>query len=133
MLAIKLKRIGKKHQASFRVVVMEKRSKLQGRFIEDLGWANPRTDENKVNAERASYWMKVGAKPTDTAWNLLVKTGVVRGKKIAVHSKSKKAVPVEEVKVAMPTDSAVVATPAKEAVPKEAAVSEAQPETPPVA
>lgn len=115
MLAIKLKRIGKKHQASFRVVVMEKRSKLQGRFLEDLGWANPRTDERQLNAERASYWMKVGAKPTDTAWNLLVKAGVVRGKKIAVHSKSKKT--------ATPTDAAVAATPVKE----EAAV----PETPP--
>ena len=125
MLAIKLKRIGKKHQASFRVVVMEKRSKLQGRFIEDLGWANPRTDERKVDAERASYWMKVGAKPTDTAWNLLVKAGVVRGKKIAVHGKSKKA-------TASPTDSAVVAAPAKEAAPKDAPV-EAPVETPPEA
>lgn len=117
MLAIKLKRIGKKHQASFRVVVMEKRSKLQGRFIEDLGWANPRTDERQVDAERASYWMKVGAKPTDTAWNLLVKAGVVRGKKIAVHRKSKK--PAE------PTATVVTATAAKEEA--------AAPETPPAA
>ena len=89
MLAIKLKRIGKKRQASFRVVVMEKRSKLQGRFVEDLGWANPHTDEQKVDAERTTHWLKVGAQPTDTAWNLLVKAGVVRGKKIAVHGKSK--------------------------------------------
>ncbi len=89
MLAIKLKRIGKKRQASFRVVVAEKRSKMKGDFVEDLGWANPRTNTSQVNAERASHWLKVGAQPTPTAWNLLVKLGVVRGKKIAVHGKSK--------------------------------------------
>ncbi|MFH0806159.1 MAG: 30S ribosomal protein S16 [Candidatus Brennerbacteria bacterium] len=110
MLAIKLKRIGKKRQASFRVVVMEKRSKLQGRFVEDLGWANPRTDEQKVNAERATHWLKVGAQPTDTAWNLLVKTGVVRGKKIAVHGKSKQKVEAAKAEAA----PAAVAAPAPE-------------------
>jgi small subunit ribosomal protein S16 len=95
MLAIKLKRIGKKHQVSFRLVVVEKRSKLQGRFVEDLGWANPRTDERRINAERVSHWMKVGAQPTPTVWNLLVKAGAVRGKKIAVHGKSKQSASIE--------------------------------------
>lgn len=118
MLAIKLKRIGKKHQASFRVVVMEKRSKLQGRFIEDLGWANPRTNERQVDATRATHWLKVGAQPTATAWNLLVKAGIVRGKKIAVHGKSKQAV-----EAAPATPAAEAAAPAaeekKEEAPKE--------------
>ena len=114
MLAIKLKRIGKKHQASFRVVVAEKRSKLRGSFIEDLGWANPRTDERNVNAERANYWLKVGAQPTATAWNLLVKEGVVRGKKIAVHGKSKQ--PAE----AVPAAASAPATPTPEASAPEA-------------
>ncbi|MDP3974738.1 MAG: 30S ribosomal protein S16 [Candidatus Jorgensenbacteria bacterium] len=127
MLAIKLKRIGKKHQASFRLVVMEKRSKLQGRFIEDLGWANPRTDERQVDAERASYWLKVGAQPTNTAWNLLVKAGVAKGKKIAVHGKSKKTtadggVPQEAVKAVAPAPEQ-----------KSEAVVESQPEKVPPA
>lgn len=91
MLAIKLQRIGKKSQASFRVIVQEKRTKLQGRSTEDLGWANPRTDRYEVNKERAAYWLTMGAQPTDTAWNLLVKAGVVRGAKRAVHGKSKGA------------------------------------------
>lgn len=89
MLAIKLKRIGKKHQPSFRVVVMEKRSKLGGRYIEDLGWLNPKTDETSVKKERVSYWMKNGAKPTDTVHNLLVKTGTITGPKKPVHRKKK--------------------------------------------
>lgn len=104
MLAIKLKRIGKKRQASFRVVVAEKRLKLQGRFVEDIGWANPRTDEYRVDAARAAHWIKMGAKPTDTAWNLLVRAGAVRGKKISVHGKSKK-----------PTEVAPAVVPAPEA------------------
>lgn len=95
MLAIKLKRIGKKGQASFRVVVQEKRTKLQGRSVEDLGWVNPRTDEYKVDTERAAHWLSMGAQPTDTAWNLLVKSGVVRGAKRPVHGVSKQEAPAE--------------------------------------
>ncbi len=90
MLTIKLRRIGKKHQASFRIIVSEKRSKLDGRYVEDLGWLNPRNDEVKVNNERAEYWLKNGAQPTDTVHNLLVKIGLIKGPKRAVHAKSKK-------------------------------------------
>jgi len=64
MLAIKLKRIGKKHQASFRIIVAEKRSKVNGRFLEDLGWFNPSTGQFRLNNERADYWLKNGAQPT---------------------------------------------------------------------
>ncbi len=91
MLAIKFKRIGKKHQASFRIIVTEKRYKVFGRFVEDLGWMNPRTGETQVNKERTLYWIKVGAKPTASIHNLLVREGIVEGKKIAVHKKSKKS------------------------------------------
>jgi small subunit ribosomal protein S16 len=89
VLAIKLKRVGKKHQASFRIVVMEKRSKLQGRATEDLGWMNPHTKKTEINKERAKYWLGVGAQATPTVWNLLISAGVVEGKKIPVHKKPK--------------------------------------------
>ena len=89
MLAIKFKRIGKKHQASFRIVVAEKRSKLQGRFVEDLGWFNPSSDDFKINNERVNYWIKNGAKPTASIHNLLIRGGVIKAKKIPVHSKAK--------------------------------------------
>lgn len=90
MLAIKLRRVGKKHQASFRLVVAEKKSKLRGKFIEDLGWFNPHTDEVNLNKERAAYWVKAGAQPTDSVHNLLVRIGVLSGPKIPVHAKPKK-------------------------------------------
>lgn len=90
MLAIKLRRIGKKGQASFRIVVTEKKSKLQGKFIEDLGWFNPHTNEFNFKKERAEHWLKVGAQPTDSVHNLLVRAGVLSGPKIPVHAKPKK-------------------------------------------
>ncbi|PIR89541.1 MAG: 30S ribosomal protein S16 [Candidatus Harrisonbacteria bacterium CG10_big_fil_rev_8_21_14_0_10_40_38] len=87
MLAIKLKRIGKKHQPSYRVVVTEKRSKLKGRYVEDLGWYNPMQEKDnlKIEGERVNYWMGNGAKPTDTVHNLLVRAGVLNSPKIPVH------------------------------------------------
>ncbi|MEX0689976.1 MAG: 30S ribosomal protein S16, partial [Candidatus Paceibacterota bacterium] len=91
MIAIKLKPVGKKKQISYRVVVAQKRSKLRGRFIEDLGWVNRHSNEFDINKERASYWLGVGAQPTDTVHNLLVTAKVIEGKKKSVHSnKSKK-------------------------------------------
>ena len=90
MLAIKLQRIGKKHQPSYRLVVQEKREKLGGRCAEDLGFYNPLLNKLEFNKERIAHWLKVGAQPTDTVHNLLVSEGVIDGPKIAVHKKSKK-------------------------------------------
>ena len=115
MLAIKLKRTGKKHQASFRVIVTEKRSKVFGRFLDDLGWSNPRTDAFDLKKDRVNHWLKVGAQPTPTVHNLFVRAGILSGAKIPVHKKSKKT--KEEASVA---PAAVGAAPAPEAKPAEA-------------
>ena len=99
MLAIKLQRIGKKHQPSYRFVVSEKRTKLSGgKITEDLGSYNPFTKKATVKKERVSYWVSVGAKPTITAHNLLVKEGVLKAPKSA--PKIKKAVAKEAEKKA---------------------------------
>lgn len=73
MLSIKLKMIGKKSQRSFRVIVQEARSKLRGKFIEDLGWYNPHSNQFEVKKNRVLYWLKVGARPTETVSQLLKK------------------------------------------------------------
>ncbi len=91
MLAIKLQRIGKKHQPSYRVVVAEKRSKLGGPPVEDLGAYDLRVKQLTVKKDRVEHWVKLGAKPTVTVWNLFVKNGVVAGKAIAVKMKKAKA------------------------------------------
>lgn len=90
MLAIKLKPVGKKHQRSFRIIVSEKRTKLQGKFVEDLGWFNPHTDKFFLKKERINFWLKNGAKPTESVFNLLVTAKIINGPKIPVHKKSKK-------------------------------------------
>jgi len=100
MLAIKFKRVGKKHQASFRIVVTEKRSKLNGRFVDDLGWFDPRTDKFELDKERAGHWLKTGAQATPSVHNLFVKAGIAEGPKIPVHKKPKKNVSGETEKAA---------------------------------
>jgi small subunit ribosomal protein S16 len=94
MLAIKLQRIGKKHQPSYRLVVAMKRSKMAGPPVEDLGSYNPFTKTATFKKERASYWIGVGAQPTVTAHNLLVKEGVVAGAKTAVKMKKVVIAPI---------------------------------------
>jgi small subunit ribosomal protein S16 len=96
MLAIKLQRIGKKHQPSYRLVVAEKRSKMIAPPVEDLGSYNPSTKSLVLNKERVSYWMKAGAQPTVTTHNLLVKEGVLSGAKLPVKMKKAVAKPAAE-------------------------------------
>jgi len=74
MLAIKLKIVGRRNQRSFRVIVQEARSKLGGKFVEDLGWFDPHTNQFKLNKERLKYWIEHGAQPTRSAARLLAKS-----------------------------------------------------------
>lgn len=69
-------------------MVQEKREKLDGKSVEDLGWFNPLLNKNEIKKERVLHWIKVGAQPTGTVHNLLVVAGIIAGKKIAVHKKS---------------------------------------------
>ena len=66
-------RMGAKGKPFYRVVVKEKRSKRDGKYIENLGTYNPMTDpaEVKLNYERIQYWVGVGAKPTETVASLI--------------------------------------------------------------
>ena len=113
MLVLKFRRVGKKHQAGFRIVVDEKRSKLLGKNLEDLGWYNPHDKKYELNTERILYWLKTGAQPTPTTHNLLVKAGVIKGDKIAVHKYVKKAEEVVTPVPAVPA-AAPAAAPAPE-------------------
>lgn len=84
MITLKLKSVGKKHERSFRLVVQEKRSKVLGKFIEDLGWYNPKTNKFEVNKDRTAYWLGVGASITPTVGNLLKKSKIevkIKGRK----------------------------------------------------
>src|SRR6056297_761723 len=90
MLRIRFMPAGRKRQITYRIVVAEKRSKLKGEPIEDLGWFDPGMDKAELNQERVKYWIEEGgAQPSDRVYNLLVEEGVIEGDKRAVHSKKK--------------------------------------------
>ncbi len=91
MLVIRLQRVGKKHQPSYRLVVAERRSKMIAPPTEDLGTYNPSGKKASFKKERILYWLGVGAKASVTTHNILVKEGVISDKKRAVRMK--KAVP----------------------------------------
>src|SRR3989338_9030426 len=95
MLVIRFFRVGKRNQPSFNVVVTDKRNPPRaGRFVEEVGFYNPATKEKVLSKERIQYWLSNGAQPSPTVYNLLVKEGILEGKKIAVHKKSKKQAPI---------------------------------------
>ncbi len=74
---IRLKRMGKKFYAVYRIVVMDSRTKRDGRAIEEIGLYNPNTQPStiEIKSDRAQYWLGVGAQPTDQVLNLLKITG----------------------------------------------------------
>ena len=114
MLVIRFLRAGKKNQPFYKIVVTDKKNPPRGgRFNEEVGFWNPLTKEKKLNAEKIKKWIKNGAKPSATVFNLLLKERILDGKKIAVHKKSKK-----------PAEAAVPAAPAPAETPKAEAPKE---------
>lgn len=94
MLTLRLFRVGKKNQPSFKIVVTDKRNPPRaGRFVEEVGFYNPLTKEKVLQKERVQYWLSKGVQPSPTVYNLLVKEGILAGKKIPLHKKSKKPAP----------------------------------------
>ncbi|MBQ7357858.1 MAG: 30S ribosomal protein S16 [Clostridia bacterium] len=79
MVKIRLRRMGMKKAPFYRVVVADSRYPRDGRFIEEIGYYNPATEpaEIKIDAEKATEWIKKGAQPTDTVKSLLKKSGIV--------------------------------------------------------
>lgn len=73
MLKIKLTRTGKRNQPSYRVVVAEARSKLNGQYTTSLGFYNPLKKIFKINQVEYENWLKKGARPTPTVLRLVKK------------------------------------------------------------
>jgi len=90
MLRIRFFRVGKKNQPAFKIVVTNKRNPPRGgRFVEEVGFWNPLTKEKVLRKDRIEYWLSVGAKPSESVYNLLVSEKIIEGKKIPVHKKKK--------------------------------------------
>ena len=79
---IRLRRIGRKKAPVYRIVVADSKSPRDGKFIEIIGQYAPRSAQNalSVQADRANYWLDVGAQPSDTVRSLLRKAGVLKAR-----------------------------------------------------
>lgn len=77
---IRLKRMGAKRDAFYRVVVADSRFPRDGRFIEELGYYDPQTNPAtvKIDSEKALDWLSKGAQPSDTVKSLLLKQGIIK-------------------------------------------------------
>lgn len=113
MLMIRLQRVGRKNDPSFRVVLTDSRNSTKsGKFLEVLGSYDARQGKPQLEGEKIKAWMAKGAQISDTMNNLLIGAKIIEGKKINVLPKRKidpNAAKAEEAK------AETVATPAEEA------------------
>jgi len=75
---IRLRRVGRKREALYRIVVADQQSPRDGRFVVAIGHYHPRAKPAviKVDVEKARAWLAKGAVPTDTVRSLLKQAGV---------------------------------------------------------
>ena len=79
MLRIRLMRVGKKKQPSYRIVVADARSPRDGAYVDKVGFYNPRTDPPtiQIDEEKALYWLRRGAQPSEPVKRMLRKLGIL--------------------------------------------------------
>ncbi len=126
MLKIRLQRVGRKHEPTFRIVLTEsENSTKSGRLKEVLGSYDPRKSNEQIKTDRVKYWLDKGVKVTGTVHNLFVTHKILNSKKINVLPK--KTPIIKEA----PAEAAPAAAPAPEAAPVAEAPVETTPEAAP--
>jgi small subunit ribosomal protein S16 len=136
MLRIRLRRVGAKKQPSYRIVIAEKSAPRNGKYVEIIGFYNPRTDPETVNIteERALHWLSVGAQPSDSVARIFTTHGTMARFERLRAGESLSAL-VAEAEAANELESEAVAEPEPEPEPEEvvdageaAEAEEAEPE-----
>jgi len=99
MLKIRLQRVGRKNDPSFRVVLTDsKNASKSGNTIETLGNYDPKKNVKVIEGEKIKYWISKGAQVSDTVHNILVSEKIIEGKKINVLPKKSPIVNEEKLK-----------------------------------
>jgi small subunit ribosomal protein S16 len=103
MVRIRLRKVGSKNQQSFRIVAAEREHPRDGRFLENLGMYNPRTNPATIELDEARvyHWLKAGAQPSDSVMQLLRSIGALER-----YTRFKAGEPVET----LTTEAAAAAT-----------------------
>jgi small subunit ribosomal protein S16 len=130
---IRLRRMGSKNAAFYRVIVQDSRRAPTGRFIETLGWYDPKQEgiNFSLNLDRADYWLSNGAQPSDTAASLIKKARTLPVEQAVSGEVTEEEVPAAAVEAEEAAEAVVV----EEVVVEEAteAVEEVTAEEAPVA
>jgi len=90
MLKIRLQRIGKKNDPSYRIALVEHTTSPHGKFIELLGSYSPKMKVKKFDKERIEYWLTKGAQASPTVHNLLVDEKIINEEKVRAWKPKKK-------------------------------------------
>ena len=79
MLRLRLRRVGARHQPSYRIVVADSRAARDGAFVDQIGHYNPRTDPPtiQIDEEKALKWIRQGAQPSEAVARMLKKLGTL--------------------------------------------------------
>lgn len=96
---IRLRRMGSRNAAFYRVIVQDGRFAPTGRFIETLGWYDPKQEGNNfsLNLDRVQHWLDNGAQPSDTAKSLIKKAASLPVEKAVSGEVTEEEVPVAAV------------------------------------
>lgn len=123
MLKIRLQRVGRKHEPSFRLVLTDsKNSTKSGRFGELLGNYDPRKSLEALKADRIKHWISKGAGVTGSVNNLLIKKGIISGKKTHVGMDNVVKANEPTTDNAQPTTESELETQVEIAAPKEVTI-----------
>jgi small subunit ribosomal protein S16 len=136
MLTIRLSRIGKKKQPSYRFIISEKTKDPWGDNLEILGHYNPRTNPATIvlKEDRIKHWLSKGATLSDTVHNLFVDKKLISGdKRRIVQMSRKKQATAAEAKVKEAEAAVAKAAKAAQAAESASAETPAEPEAPPEA
>lgn len=131
MLKMRLQRVGRKNDPSYRVVVTDSRNGPQsGKSIDNLGSYSAKSNVFSVDGERAKDWIKKGVQVSPTVHNLLITNKIIEGKKINVLSKKSPIVDEEKLKAEAEAKAAAEAAAKAEAEAATAPTEEPAPEAP---
>lgn len=128
---IRLRRMGSKNAAFYRVIVQDARRAPTGKFIETLGWYDPKQEGNNfsLNLDRADYWLGNGAQPSDTVASLIKKARTLPAEQAVAGEVTEEEVPV----AAIEAEEAEAAEETAEEVPVAEEVAPAEEAKEPVA
>lgn len=101
MLMMRLQRVGRKNDPSYRIVVTDKRTGVKSdKHVDRIGSYNPKFNHVQIDADKAKDWISKGVQPSDTMHNILVSQKIIEGKKINVLPRKSPIVDEEAVKKA---------------------------------